>query len=345
MPQKRIVYLDLARGLAVFFMILQHAVIIFDTDMGEKSVLGMIMLALGTAPAAPVFLTLMGIFFSRKREITLNREILYGLKLVGLGYLLNLFRFFLPLSLEYLENPVAIFTLQKESPFDMLLSIDILQTAGYSWMVLALLKRYLPHKEGLYYILAGLLAILSPLFWCKTSVLTPLAAFWGTAHNVFFPLFPWVIYPILGLAIGPSLLNPDKEQLTLKLSALLGIITVLEGVALLFFLGDTTLFSLGDYHRSGIAVQMILMGFVGIWMWLCKQLASRSLIKKIMPLLSFWSREVTKIYFIQWILFSWLTIFISENSHDSFIALLIALIMTVVTHILSLVITQFYSPK
>jgi hypothetical protein len=91
----RIVSLDLARGLAIVFMVFQHAVLIYAVDRGEQSVVGKLVLLFGSAPAAPVFLFIMGIFLGRP-DRGLRRGVRRGIKLIALGYLLNLLRSTLP---------------------------------------------------------------------------------------------------------------------------------------------------------------------------------------------------------------------------------------------------------
>ena len=59
----RLRFLDLARGLAIVFMVFQHVQILFAVGSGEDSSVGVAFLLLGTAPAAPVFMVAMGFLF------------------------------------------------------------------------------------------------------------------------------------------------------------------------------------------------------------------------------------------------------------------------------------------
>ena len=94
--QARIKFFDFARGIAIFFMILQHAVIVFDKSSGYDSELGRALILLGTAPAAPVFMFIMGVFFIHRHPGDMSYGIKRGLKIWALGYVLNLVRFCLP---------------------------------------------------------------------------------------------------------------------------------------------------------------------------------------------------------------------------------------------------------
>jgi len=158
---QRIEYIDFVRGLAILFMILQHAMIFYAVDGGESSLLAGIVLLLGTAPAAPVFMIIMGIFFMKVR----NKGVLYGLsrgiKLFVLGYVLNFFRFFIPLTIGAstglsFPNPI------RADP--LLYSVDILQMAGMSMIIMTLIKNFLP-LNYFWVVIVILIACISPLTW------------------------------------------------------------------------------------------------------------------------------------------------------------------------------------
>ena len=92
----RIAFLDFARGLAIVFMIMQHAMLYYAVGSGLQSNLGKLVVISGTAPAAPVFMLIMGIFFMRAKTAGLRYGVVRGLKLLALGYLLNALRFAIP---------------------------------------------------------------------------------------------------------------------------------------------------------------------------------------------------------------------------------------------------------
>ena len=82
----RLRFLDLARGLAIVFMVFQHVQIIFAVGSGEDSALGVTFLLLGTAPAAPVFMVAMGFLFgSSSRTGMRERASVRGLAAVRSG--------------------------------------------------------------------------------------------------------------------------------------------------------------------------------------------------------------------------------------------------------------------
>ncbi len=64
--------IDLARGLAVFFMILVHVLITYSAPDVEHSLFGEIVGFQGGPPAAPVFMALMGISFYYSKHTGFN---------------------------------------------------------------------------------------------------------------------------------------------------------------------------------------------------------------------------------------------------------------------------------
>ena len=85
--KKRILYLDIARGFAILFMFTQHCMIVHEKTSGfGDTILGNIFVFSGTAPAAPVFMIVMGVFLMRSKA-SLQKNIFRGIKLIFLGYL------------------------------------------------------------------------------------------------------------------------------------------------------------------------------------------------------------------------------------------------------------------
>ena len=95
--RKRILYLDIARGFAILFMFTQHCMLMYEYGAGDSEHwLSVIFVLLGTAPAAPIFMLIMGVFLMKSRATT-RLQLMRGVKLFALGYLLNALR--LPMML------------------------------------------------------------------------------------------------------------------------------------------------------------------------------------------------------------------------------------------------------
>ncbi len=304
---QRIEYLDFVRGLAILFMILQHSLVVYAVDGGETSVLGGMFVLLGTAPAAPVFMVIMGLFFMRPRTIGVAYGIKRGLLLIALGYVLNGFRFYIPILIA---TKFQASLPEFMTPVSFLLSVDILQLAGLSLIFMSLIRYFLPTQPWTWGAWAFLIfiimiiLIISPLLWGKLGdnpILSPLV---GEGETIFFPFFPWAVYPVLGMLLSRFLLNP-KDNFLFKKMVITGSSLIFIGAVLWTQVSNAIIIQ-GDYHRSGIAVHFVIVGFVLVWLPFCKivfnQTRNLSFIHKIFL---FWSKNTTVIYFIQWVLYGW----------------------------------------
>ncbi len=288
-------------------MILQHSLVVYAVDGGETSLLGGIFVLLGTAPAAPVFMVIMGLFFMRPKTIGLSYGLKRGLTLIALGYVLNVFRFYIPISIakKFYANLPEFMT-----PVSFLLSVDILQLAGLSLIFMSLIRYFLSKQQWIratwiFLVLIILIVlIISPLLWGKFGGNLFLSPFIGKGETIFFPFFPWVVYPVFGMLLSSFLLNP-KDEFIFKKLFIAGFLFVFIG-AVLWTQVSNIIIVQGDYHRSGLAVHFVIIGFILIWLPLCKIIYHQTLdFVFIHNVLLFWSKNTTVIYFIQWVLYGW----------------------------------------
>ncbi len=329
----RLRFLDLARGLAIICMVFQHVQLLFAVGSGEDSALGVTFLLLGTAPAAPVFMVAMGFLFGSSSRTGMRSGVVRGLQLFALGYLLNLLRFSLPLLVA---GDADILELFGGSWWGPLFEIDILQLAGLSLIVLGPVKRYV-RDPRLVLALAAAVAIVAPLLWGVGGGNVALDPLWGLGEWVSFPLFPWLAYPLLGLALAGFAARATSAPRLMRGWALAGCCAALAGVALLACApGPGGILAFGDYYRSGLPVQLLLAGFVLLWLpllwWLDRRL-SWVLVPRYLTSLS---RSITAVYLIQWVLIGWLAIVFGVYDLASWQAALLAVPVLVASHLLAL---------
>lgn len=348
---RRILFLDLARGFAILFMIMQHAVIVFghrhgmQTLDGRSSPLGLVVLLLGTAPAAPVFMLIMGIFFVRSRSSAVRPAFIRGLRILALGYLLNLMRFYLP---QMCGAPFMMLLGKEDSPIDLLLAADILQMAGLSLMLMGVVKRFLPDPR-LWLALSFVIVLFSPLLWGRlpgTVLTTPL---WGDGENVYFPLFPWIIYPFIGMFIGTRLDGRDDLRHMARQGTVAGIVTILVGVILtvvaIRFPRTQVLLVPGNYSRSGLPVHLIVLGVALIWLVVCDRFTRKLPANTLFSLLHWWSRNVTAVYFIQWTLIGWSAILLGVASRRHTTAVALGVTAAILTSLVTTVYTKWFARR
>ncbi len=323
--KSRVVYLDIARGLAVLFMFTQHCILVHEKTAGEgTNLLANIFVLLGTAPAAPVFMLIMGVFIAATKSDT-KTILLRGAKIFALGYLLNFLRFTIPL---FLAEKVGFQLIDGETPLNMFFAVDILQLAGLSFIVGAFTKNVLKNKIVAYLFIVAILLI-SPSLWGNFGNSALLSILWGVDKNVFFPFFPWFVYPLLGIYLSKILLNVDQNKKKIKMLVLVGF--ALFGIGILTY----DLFPVGDYHRSGAAIHLLIIGFILMWLvacwWISEKISSTNTVVSTLVL---WSKNVTAMYFIQWVLFGWSILIFDANKLNAHAAALVGLAILIITHFL-----------
>jgi surface polysaccharide O-acyltransferase-like enzyme len=329
----RLRFLDIARGLAIIFMVMQHVQLLFAVGAGEDSALGVTFLLLGTAPAAPVFMVAMGFLFGSSTRTGVRSGIVRGLQLFALGYALNLLRFVLPLLVRGDPHAIDAFGGTWWRAF---FEIDILQLAGLSLIVLGPVKRYV-RDPRLVLALAPTVAAVSPLLWGVGGGHVLLDPLWGAGDWVSFPLFPWLAYPLLGLALAGFAVRATSARRLMRAWALAGAAAVLAGAALVVLVpAGSGILAFGDYYRSGLPVQLLLAGFVLLWLpllwWLDRRLAWRAVPRYLTSL----SRNITAVYLIQWVLIGWLAIGLGVFDQPSWLAALLGVPILVASHLLAL---------
>ncbi len=308
---KRIEYLDTLRGLAIFFMIMQHAFLMHEIGAGDSNnIISIIFVGLGTWPAAPVFMVVLGIFLMQSKKP--NKVLMFrGLKLFALGYLLNFVRFTIPLLIANDNNA-----------FKFLFEIDILQLAGLSFILLGGLRKVAQNKF-IFPAVIIIITIVSPYIWNDFNYLTD--PFIGSSDLVSFPVFPWIIYPMLGMYLSNTLLSLNKQKIInlVLASFTLAIIGVLT-------LGQHTIF---DYPQHTFDLHFLVIAFILIYFLIVYGFTKQFGYPKI---LSFWSQNITQIYILQWIIFGYSILFLDVNKFGPIGAMIIGLIVVIIVHFLVL---------
>jgi len=327
---ERVHAFDLARGLAILFMVAVHALQTYATDAVYASGIGVFIEFLGGPPAAPVFMFVMGAALAFSRRASFGPMLRRGLLLLVLGYALNGLRGALPLWVA-IQSGVSLAELGGASPISELLQVDILQFAGMAYILLAVIRRIL-RSPWMWLVLAFAIAAGSPWLWGRMSGFAPLdgllTLLWGLGGEaVAFPVFPWLAYPLVGMAVGTWLAGAEDRDRIFR--ALLS-----AGAGLFIFGTGITMtnigFHLGDYWRSGPGGLIAITGFVFLWLSGCHALAARILKTKVFGLLSVWSRWITVLYVIHWVLLGW-SVLVVGYGELNLIGVLIGFVLVILT--------------
>jgi uncharacterized membrane protein len=331
---KRLLSIDLARGLAVFFMIAVHTLEVFASPAVINSVFGQIIEFFGGPPAAPVFMTLMGFSFIYSTKSGLKPKLLRGFKIFLAGYLLNIIRGVVPftLSVYFKMDIIETLPLEKLNGCTFLTIIDILQLAGLSLMIMALIQEF---KINKYVVLisAFLISMLSPFLWGLTLNI-PAAdqifeLLWGDqpigfsfiANKIAFPIFPWLSFPLLGMFLGDTMKKTNNPNRTFMHFGIGGLVVLLIGVAISY---NNIEYHFNDYYHSRQGAMLFMGGFVVFWMYITKLATDTLPANKLFDLLFKWSKGVTNIYLTQWIIIIWSIAFfgINQSSYETIVLLI-----------------------
>jgi len=323
----RLLSIDLARGLAVFFMIAVHTLEVIASKEVKTSVFGQIIAFLGGPPAAPVFMTLMGFSFIYSKKSALKPRLIRGFKIFLSGYILNILRGVIPFKIStYFEmDIVKSLPLNKLNEYTIFSVVDILQFAGIALMIMALIQEF---KINKYFILffALLISMLSPFLWglnLNIPVIDQLLelfcgdqpiGFSFIGNKIAFPVFPWLAFPLMGMFLGETMKNSTNQHSTFKYFGIIGLLVLLIGIAISY---NNTEYHFNDYYHSRQGSMIFMCGFVVFWLYFNQLILDKVPMNKLFELLFKWSNGVTYIYFVQWIIIIWSIAFfgINESSY------------------------------
>ncbi len=316
-PGGRILAFDLARGLAIVFMILIHVLRHWGDPATWTTPIGTVISFLGGPPAAPVFMFLMGASVAFSRRTSFRSLATRGLWLIAAGYALNLVRGTLPLSAGF---GVGIVTPEQVAPFtpwSLLTMIDILQLAGCSLILMAALREVLPVGPAWLVVAAGIVLVAPSLQGVTTGVVIVdalLGMLWATADNVYYPVFPWAVFPLVGAVVGDALVKERDRPLVLRRVGAVALVACAAGVALIAAT-STTLDDRTYWRLPPILVPAIL-GFVVAWVWLCDTVVRHAGQRFGLGAIYGWSGRVTTMYVVHWLIVAWGVAFVGFRVLD-----------------------------
>lgn len=298
----RQIELDIAKGLAILFMIAVH----IQSELGDPyistTIIGGIIDFFGTIPAAPVFMFLLGtgIVFSKKNEPkTLIKR---GFKIIGLGYLLNIVRTIIVFLPPLLFGDISSYTSEL---IVSLVNIDILQFAGLAFMFFGLVKKMnlkLNHMVILVIIISLLNYSLLKLQTENYILAAITGLFWGSNELAAFPFTTWIFYPVAGFCFGEILMRQENKDVFYKkiFFVFATLLCLLIVITYKFSISSGLMTEVSYYHHT-LFSNILFTSFVLVWISLLFY------IKKFIPVLvqdvlKRWSLNVNSIYIIHWII-------------------------------------------
>jgi uncharacterized membrane protein len=341
---ERIISLDLARGVALVFVVVIHVLEQLSSQEVKDSLFGGVMNIGTSLCAAVMFMFLMGAGVGLSRSTTLSKGIRRGILLFLLAYVLNLLRGTIPTLSGLATHQFTLEDLKPYSPLYVTIEIDILHFAGLALIALAVIRKI--STQWIVWLGAGAgVLLICPLVYGHASD-SPLLNYginflWRTEKYGHFPIFPWLAYPLFGMVFGHFLKTSKNPQVFFIRSCVLGALLCLCGGYMAYNYSDFSMDSWmsGDYNEGDVHPWWVvfIIGVILVSISFYQLLATRIPRNKVFDWLCFWSREVTLMYCIEWIVIGWITIFIS--SYFGFAGTLLGIsIVFVLTYYLGIII-------
>ena len=288
---------DLLKGFAILFMILVHITELFLDYAGSESLFGKLSLFLGGPFTAVIFMILMGYFIAKSKK-SLNKNILRGVKIFVVGLLLNI-----GLNLNLLWK--IKYAGWQFNPLEYLFGVDILYLAGLSVIIIAFLKTI---KKGqawitiiLVFLITGLTGSLNEILMVtERNYVLPFIA--GTYSWAYFPLFPWLAYPLIGF----TFFHWEEKIMFFftKQKIASGVIIAVIFTLVVWFdkWGINTTISLSNYYHHTFWYSMWAIGAVVLWVVLIRLLLNKFPNTYFGDFMKWLGKNITLIYVIQWLI-------------------------------------------
>ena len=330
--------LQWARGFTVLLMAPVHTVLLYSLPAVRDSWLGRPLAFIAEGPGAQLFMLLMGIFFVLSKKETATSVLQKAVCLLLLGYALNVLKFVIPWQLdglpfglqEQLQLPLGL-----EGMVQVFMTSDILHFAALALLVLYAVSR-LPQPGFYACVLALLICFMAPAGWDLHSA-NPvwdylLQLLGGQPPVVYFPLLPWLVYPLLGLAIGHFLKTHPPYHL-FGLLGMLGLFLLFTGTLL------APRYPVASFYRTYPADTLYHIGIVFVWLAVWQWVADHTPRNWFFRGLGYLSDHITQVYIIQWVLICWLLPLAGFQRLNVWESLAVLPVTSFLTLFISLVIT------
>jgi len=295
----------------VLLMIQVHIIELFASETIYNSSAGKILLFLGGPPVAPLFMVVFGYFIAASRK-TAGQLIVRGLKILALGMCLNI----------ALNLNLIISVYRGLFQIDLLpyyFGVDILQLAAISIVVIALFKKVF--EKNILFVLLGISISIFLGSWLnnftpQTKTLQYLLSYiYRCSDWSYFPLFPWLTYPLSGFALyklkqqnGFDRINKSISRIFKNTEAQRFPIQITVGALFVIYLFFTLRYAISIasdlplyYHNDFIFAlwTLVFLAFYGFMMNELNNFSGESIPLKYIKWLG---KNVTFIYVLQWLM-------------------------------------------
>jgi hypothetical protein len=294
---KRLPLPDLLKGFAVFLIVPVHILETFIDYPGRESLFGRVILFLGGPVAVPIFMIIMGYFVAMSKN-SVAQNVLRGVKIFILGIFLNIGLNFHLLLKIYTEG-------WKFDPLQAIFGVDIFYLAGLSIVVLSIIKTI---KYGQRWIVLLFILVISgsTSFFNEVLMSTDrnyILPFVGGKYSwSYFPLFPWLAYPLVGFLFQktePKIREFIQKQKIVSI-VLLSIVFIL--IILFARFGIETTINLSEYYHHTFAFFIWTLGVDILWVLFLFLVVQKFSEFPVIVFLRWLGKNITVFYIIQWLI-------------------------------------------
>ncbi len=306
----RILAIDLARGISVLMVIIVHSLWMYgDTHTQSETWLGSIIHFIGKG--TPMFLIAMGVSFTLSRNQSVVLSIKRAFYILAIGYLMNFLKFVLPALIgtvpdNFIEAYGWTAPVMPANMLYMLGTGDILQLAGVSLLFMGIINKFSKNKYIPLIIALFIAVVTKEIHGFQLGIGGVdyiLDLMWGAEWNVYFAVFPWFSFILIGMFFG--MWYKEKNKSTAYIFTRMGI----AGIVLMVIGGGLCYYNFeyhfGDYFHLGPGGTLYLAGFNLVLLWGAHLLVTRIKENKIFKFFYYCSKRVTTIYVIQWVIICW----------------------------------------
>lgn len=303
--------------------------------------MGNILAFIAEYPGAQIFMLLMGVGFSFSRNTNPRYVLKRAVTLLLGAYALNFFKFIIPLYFDGFPKTLLIelnlYSLQDATLF--LFSIgDILHFAAIAYILIYLVSN-IKCFQYWSFCFAIIVALISPLLYDiksdNTFLQYMLKLIGGHPPEVFFPVFPWLAYPLAGLSLGYFLKRYSHYEVFMHCVIVGGTLILIYFLMPQFEKPVEFL----PFYRTSTRDTLLHLGFTLMWLAVIHFVFESVKKNRLSTLLTFCSKNITSIYIIQWILICWgmtFTGYLMLSFQETLLAMFIITAITLdLTHLLN----------
>jgi len=288
---------DLLKGFAVFLIVPVHILETFIDYPGRENLFGKILLLLGGPFGVPIFMMVMGYFVALSKKST-AQNILRGVLIFILGFFLNIGLNFHLLLKIWFED-------WQFDPLQAIFGVDIFYLAGLSIILLSILKTI---RYRLQWIVLALILFVSGstsyineiLMVTELNYILPFIG--GEYSWSYFPLFPWLTYPLIGFLFQktePQIREFIQKQKVVSI-AFLALVFIL--VTLFSRFGIETTNNLSEYYHHTFLFFLWTLGVDMLWVFLLWLVIQKFNEFPAIAFLRWLGKNITIFYVIQWLI-------------------------------------------